>query len=270
MVVQDIVLPGRLVPHGGDAVNANDTIRYQRNLLIAGFGEQGQKRLGQTRVAVVGLGGLGSPVSLYLAAAGIGTLGLFDSDEVELSNLQRQVVHDTPRLGMGKAESAARTLNALNPGVKLEVHGVRLTAANARELLRGYDAVVEATDNFESKYLLNDVCLDLRKPFATAGILALSGHAVFVVPGCSPCLRCISPQIPCGVPTTAEQGVLGAIPGILGSVEALEIIRWAVGFWNAQPDGCGLLHSVDGQTMRLATLRIPRRKDCRCAGLWSR
>lgn len=250
-------------------MDANEAIRYQRNLLIPGFGRQGQDRLGRTRVAVVGLGGLGSPVALYLAAAGVGALGLFDSDRVELSNLQRQVVHDTPRLGMPKAESAAVTLRALNPGVKLEVHPVRLTAANARELLHSYDAVVEATDNFESKYLLNEVCLDLRKPFATAGILALSGQALFVVPGCSPCLRCISPEIPQGVPTTTEQGVLGAVPGILGSVQAFEIIRWATGLWKPRADGRGLLHSVDGQTMRLATLRVPRRGDCRCASLWS-
>ncbi len=250
-------------------VNANEVIRYQRNLLIPGFGEQGQERLGQTRVAVVGLGGLGSPVALYLAAAGVGTLGLFDSDAVELSNLQRQVLHDTGRLGMGKAESAAATLEKLNPGVALEVHAVRLTEGNAREFLGPYDAVVEATDNFESKFLLNDVCLDLRKPLATAGILALSGHALFVVPGCSPCLRCVSPEIPRGVPTTAEQGVLGAVPGILGSVEALEILRWAAGLWTARADGRGLLHSVDGRTMRLASMRIPRRRECRCAVLWS-
>ena len=250
-------------------VNTNEVIRYRRNLLIPGFGEQGQERLGRTRVAVVGLGGLGSPVSLYLAAAGVGTLGLFDSDAVELSNLQRQVLHDTTRLGMRKADSAAAALKALNPEVAIHVHVVRVTAENARALLAPYDAVVEATDNFESKFLLNDVCLDLRKPLATAGILALSGHAMFVVPGCSPCLRCVSPDIPRGVPTTAEQGVLGAVPGILGSVEALEIIRWAAGLWDGRADGRGLLHSVDGRTMRLATLRVPRRKDCRCAALWS-
>jgi adenylyltransferase/sulfurtransferase len=217
----------------------------------------------------VGLGGLGSPVALYLAAAGIGTLGLIDSDAVELSNLQRQVLHETGRIGMGKAKSAAVTLRALNPGVRLEVHAVRVTAENARELLQSYDAVVEATDNFEAKFLLNDVCLDLGKPFATAGILALSGHALFVVPGCSPCLRCVSPEVPQGVPTTAEQGVLGAVPGILGSVQALEIIRWAAGFWSARPGGEGLLHSVDGRSMRLATLRVPRQRECRCAAQWS-
>lgn len=250
-------------------MNADDNIRYQRNLLIPGFGQAGQQRLARTRVAVVGLGGLGSPVSLYLAAAGIGTLGLIDSDAVELSNLQRQVLHETGRIGVSKAESAAQTLRELNPGVHLEVHALRVTGENAHALLRPYDAVVEATDNFEAKFLLNDVCVDLGKPLATAGILALSGHAIFVVPGCSPCLRCVSPEVPQGVPTTAQQGVLGAVPGILGSVQALEIIRWAVGLWSPQPGGQGLLHSVDGQTMRLATLRVPRRMECCCAARWS-
>lgn len=250
-------------------MDADDAMRYQRNLLIPGFGREGQERLCRTRVAVVGLGGLGSPAGLYLAAAGVGALGLFDSDKVELSNLQRQVLHDTPRLGMSKTDSAATALRALNPSVELDLHAVRLTADNATELLRPYDAVVEATDNFESKFLLNDVCLDLAKPLATAGILALSGQALFVVPGASPCLRCISPIIPQGVPTTAEQGVLGAVPGILGSLEAFEIIRWATGLWQARSDGCGLLHSVDGRTMRLATLRVPRRHDCRCAAIGS-
>lgn len=250
-------------------VITEDDVRYQRNLQIPGFGRQGQEQLRRARIAVVGLGGLGSPASLYLAAAGIGTLGLFDFDKVEQSNLQRQILHNTSRLGMGKTESAAVALRALNPDVKIDTYPVRLTTANAKELLLPYDAVVEATDNFESKFLLNDVCLDLRKPLATAGILALSGQALFVVPGLSPCLRCISPDIPQAVPTTSEHGVLGAVPGILGSLEALEIIRWVAGLWSVRPDGCGLLHSVDGQTMRLATLRIPRRYDCRCAALWS-
>lgn len=251
-------------------MNVEDTIRYQRNLLIPGFGQTGQERLSRARVAIVGLGGLGSPVALYLAAAGIGRLGLFDGDAVELSNLQRQVIHDTGRVGVAKVDSAATTLRALNPAVQLDLHATRLSAANAAALLAPYDAVVEATDNFESKFLLNDVCLDLNKPLATAGILALSGQALFVVPGFSPCLRCISPTIPEGVPTTSQQGVLGAVPGILGSVEAMEIIRWAAGLWSAAPDGAGRLHSVDGQTMRLASVRVGRRDGCLCARLWSK
>ena len=244
-------------------------VRYERNLLIPGIGETGQDRLARARVCLVGLGGLGSSAGHYLAAAGVGVLGLVDPDVVDLSNLQRQVLHVTDRVGVPKTDSAQVALAALNPDVRLEPHRVRLNPENAVELLSEFDVVVEATDNFESKFVLNDACLDMKKPFATAGILALSGQALFVVPGRTPCLRCAVFGAPHGVPTTSEQGVLGAVPGILGSLEAMEVIRWIVGAWQPPPDNTGLLHSIDGATMHLRTLRIPRRADCRCARLWS-
>lgn len=243
--------------------------RYERNIMIPGFGEAAQERLGASRVAIVGLGGLGSPAAMYLAAAGIGTLGLFDADQLELSNLQRQVIHATPDLGRQKVESAAEAIARLNPEVRTRALCLRLTESNAREALRDYDVVIEATDNFASKYVLNDACIDLGKPLAVAGILSLSGQAQFIVPGATPCLRCAVADIPEGVPTTSEEGVLGAVPGILGSVEALEVIRWLVGRWRPRPDGSGALHSVDGETMRLNTLWVRRRPTCRCAPLWS-
>lgn len=242
--------------------------RYQRNILIPGFGHAGQERLRGAKVAIVGLGGLGSPAGLYLAAAGVGTLGLFDSDHIELSNLQRQVLHPTSRLGQSKAASAVETLAAINPEISLTPNHVRITPQNTESLLTPFDAVVEASDNFETKYLLNDACLALGKPLATAGILSLSGQGMFIVPGKTACLRCLVAEPPQGIPTTSELGVLGAIPGMLGSLEALEIIRWLVGIWKPQPDGAVLLHSVDGDTMRLRTLRAPRRAGCRCAPLW--
>ncbi len=244
-------------------------LRYDRNIRIPGFGEEGQKKLLRSRVLVVGLGGLGSPVGLYLAAAGVGTLGLLDFDVVEPSNLQRQVLHTPLRLGRGKAESACETLAPLNRDVRLRVHALRLTEETGEELFGEYDAVVECSDNFPTKFLLNDLCLRFMKPFATAGILALSGQGMFVVPGRTPCLRCAVPEVPEGVPTTAELGVLGAVPGVLGSLEALELIRYLVGLWRPLPDGRGRLHSVDGDSMRLITLRIPRRPGCRCASLGS-
>jgi len=243
-----------------------DRIRYERNLLIPGFGEEGQVRLKEARVLIVGLGGLGSPAALYLAAAGVGTLGLLDSDKVELSNLQRQVIHSTMTLGKNKVESAVETLRGLNPGVETRPILVRLAGENAIPIIRDFDVVVEACDNYEAKYLVNDSCVRLGKPFATAGILALSGQALFVVPGKTPCLRCLVPDIPEGVPTTSEQGVLGAVPGILGSVEAMEVIRWVTGLWRAQPEGDGLLHSVDGDTMHLRTIQVHRRNECLCSG----
>jgi adenylyltransferase/sulfurtransferase len=238
--------------------------RYDRNLLIPGFGEAGQERLRRARVLVAGLGGLGSPAAYYLAAAGVGTLGLLDSDSVNLSNLQRQILHGTARLGRPKCASAAETLAALNPEVKTETFETRLNNGNAADLLGRFDVIIEATDNFEAKFLINDVCLALQKPFATAGILALSGHALFVVPGQTCCLRCAFHEAPAGEPTTAELGVLGPVPGVLGSLEVLEAIRWLVGLWRPQPDGAGLLHSLDGAIMRLRTLSVPRRVGCRC------
>lgn len=243
--------------------------RYARNLLIPEFGTDGQERLKAARVCVAGLGGLGSPAAYYLAAAGVGTLGLLDSDRLELSNLQRQVLHGTPDLGRLKAESADERIRNLNPEIALQTIAVRLSPDNAGDILSAYDVVVEASDNFETKFLINDVCIDRRVPFATAGILSMSGQAHFVVPGQTPCLRCLVPNVPEGVPTTSELGVLGAVPGILGSLEALEVIRYLVGLWRPQPDGRGLLHAVDGGVMQLKTLRVPRRPACRCASLWS-
>ena len=241
-----------------------DYRRYERNVLIPAIGEAGQRALLSARVLVVGLGGLGSPAALYLAAAGVGTLGLMDSDAVELSNLQRQILHTTDRIGTSKAESAAATLRALNPGLHLKLYEERLDASNARDIVAGFDAVVEACDNFEAKFLINDTCLALKRPFATAGILALSGQAQFVVPGQTACLRCLVPEIPQAVPTTAELGVLGAVPGILGALEAFEVIRYCAGIWAPEVDCRGRLHSVDGEAMRLKTLMVRPRPTCRC------
>jgi molybdopterin/thiamine biosynthesis adenylyltransferase len=239
-----------------------DRDRYDRNLRIAGFGEAGQVRLAAARVLVVGLGGIGCPAALYLAAAGVGTLGLADPDRVEPSNLQRQVLHREAGLGLRKTRSAAESLRGLRAALRIEEHPVEVTAANAEAILGAYDAVVEATDRFEAKYLLNDACLALGKPFATAGILALSGHALFVVPGRTPCLRCAVPEVPRGEPTTAERGVLGAVPGVLGSLLALEVISWLVGL--APPGDAGRLHALDGERLRLTTTRLAPRPGCPC------
>lgn len=238
--------------------------RYERNILVPGIGEAGQRRLLDASVCIVGLGGLGSASALYLATAGVGHLALIDSDVVELSNLQRQVLHTTGRLGMNKTESAEIALRALNPEIQLEPVQLRLTADNADDLLPACDAVVEATDSFAAKFLINDVCVKHGKPFATAGILALGGQAMFVVPGQTPCLRCAVPAEPEGLPTTSDQGVLGAVPGILGSLEAMAVIRFLAGLWKPHPDGTGAIHSIDGESMHWRTTRFPRNPKCLC------
>ena len=239
--------------------------RYARNLLIPGIGEEGQARLAKARVLIVGLGGLGSPAAFYLAAAGVGAIGLADADVVEDSNLQRQIVHAEARVGQTKVASASAALAALNAAVETVAHNVRVTDRNAGQLVAQYDAVIEATDSFASKFVVNDACLRNRIPFATAGVLGMSGQALFVVPGQTACLRCAVPEPPEGVPTTSEQGVLGAAAGILGCIEAQEVLRWIVGVWKPAGDGAGLLHRLDGDAMRFTTMRLERRPDCRCA-----
>jgi len=240
--------------------------RYLRNLAIPGFGARGQELLAGSQVLVVGLGGLGSPAAYYLAAAGVGTLGLLDSDVVEESNLQRQVLHGTADIGRRKADSAAEAIAALDPEIRVERIYDRLTAQNARDLIEPFDAVVEATDSFAAKYLINDTCVELKKPFATAGVLELSGQAQFIVPSETACLRCVAPDAP--EKPDGAAGVLGAAAGVLGSLEAMEVIRWLAGLWKPQPDGAALLHSLDGECMRLKTLRVLPQRGCSC-GVWS-
>lgn len=251
---------------------ANITIninRYQRNISIKQIGEKGQIAINNAKVLIVGLGGLGSSAAYYLAAAGVGTIGLMDSDKVELSNLQRQILHDVSDIGKEKIQSAVESLKAFNPELKYNLYNMRLDESNAYEILSQYDAVIEGTDNFESMFLINDICVKNNIPFATAGILSLSGQALFVVPGKSPCLRCVIPEIP-ETPTTFELGVLGTLPGILGCIEAMDIIRWIVGMWKPLKDDKGPLHNIDGENMRFNTIQISRAKNCKCCShLWS-
>jgi adenylyltransferase/sulfurtransferase len=248
-------------------LTAGQRERYARSIAIASFGERGQQLLGVARVCVVGLGGLGSPAALYLAAAGIGTLTLVDDQRVETSNLQRQILHTTPGVGASKTASAERALGALNPDVTVKLVDRRIDEANAEELLGGHDAVVEATDSFEAKYLVNDACVALGMPLATAGVRDSTGHALFVVPGSSPCLRCVFPAPP-GHGAPPSVGVLGAVAGVLGSTQALEVIRWIARWHTGDAAGTGRLHAVDGESLTLRTLTVRRDETCRCASAW--
>ncbi len=202
--------------------------RYARHIILPGIGGDGQRRLKEARVLVIGAGGLGSPAAMYLAAAGVGTIGLVDFDQVELSNLQRQLLHDTDDVGRPKVESAGDRLNDLNPNVNVIPHRVLLSSENAFEVLEPYDVVVDGTDNFPVRYLVNDACQMLGKPLVYGSIYQWEGQASVFLPGQeTPCYRCLFPEPPPPgtVPSCAEGGVFGVLPGIIGSIQAVEAIK---------------------------------------------
>jgi molybdopterin/thiamine biosynthesis adenylyltransferase/rhodanese-related sulfurtransferase len=235
--------------------------RYARHLVLPGVGAEGQARLGSARVLVVGAGGLGSPVLLYLAAAGIGTIGVVDDDVVEVSNLQRQIVHDTAAVGRSKAESAAEAMAALNPRVTAIVHSDHLAAGNARRLLSGCDVVVDGSDNFETRYLLNDTALELGIPLVHGSVFRWEGQVMVVDPHRGPCYRCLFPEPPPpGVaPDCAVAGVFGAVPGVIGSLMAVETAKLILG---AGDPLVGALVVYDGWNGEFTRLAVKRRTAC--------
>ena len=207
--------------------NDDQVQRYSRHILLKGVGGRGQRRLLNAKVLVVGAGGLGSPISLYLAAAGVGTLGIIDADTVELSNLQRQVIHHTPDVGKAKVLSAAEKIQEINPDVTVRPYEYRLTKDNILDLIAEYDFVVEGTDNFPTKFLVNDACILSDKAFNQGGILRFQGQTMTHVPG-SASYRCVyrEPPPPGAVPTCSEAGVLGAVAGMLGTIQATETLKY--------------------------------------------
>ncbi|MGO9454607.1 MAG: molybdopterin-synthase adenylyltransferase MoeB [Candidatus Binataceae bacterium] len=210
----------------------DEITRYSRHFVIPEVGEKGQAKLLDSKVLLLGTGALGSPSSLYLAAAGVGTLGLVDFDVVDLSNLQRQIVHTVDRVGMLKTESAQKQINALNPGVKVIRHDVRLTSENVMDIIKDYDVVVNCGDNFPTRYLINDACVLAKKPLVDGAIYRFEGQATVFYPAKGgPCYRCLYPEPapPDMAPSCAEAGVLGALPGLIGSIEALEAIKILLG-----------------------------------------
>ena len=235
--------------------------RYARHIVLREVGGPGQAALKRARVLVVGAGGLGAPVLLYLAAAGVGTLGVIDDDTVALSNLQRQVIHGTPEIGEPKVESAATAIRRLNPHVTVETHASRLVAANALDLVRGYDIVADGADNFATRYLVSDACFFAKKPLVTAAVGMFDGTLTTLRPyerradgALNPTYRCLFPEPPPpgSVPACAEAGILGALTGVLGSLMALEVIREIVGFGEGL---VGRLVMFDARSMRFETLQ---------------
>lgn len=242
-----------------------ELIRYARHFVLPEVGPWGQRRLSEARVLLVGAGGLGSPAALYLAAAGVGTLGIVDADLVDLSNLQRQVLHGIHDLGQLKVSSAKARLWEVNPGVEVIPHPVRLNAANALELLSTYDLVVDGSDNFPTRYLINDACVLLGKPYVYGAVDRWEGQAsVFGHPG-EPCYRCLfrEPPPPGMVPSCAEAGVLGVLPGIIGSIQAAEAVKMILGVGETL---AGRLLLFDAMAMTFREVRIRRNPDCPACG----
>lgn len=239
--------------------------RYARHLDLPGFGAHAQERLRAGRVLVVGCGGLGSPALYYLAAAGVGRLGLMDSDQVDISNLQRQILHATPDIGRPKVDSAVGRLRALNPHVRLDPHAEHLTADNARDFFAPYDIILDCTDNYASKYLISDVCVAMKKPFVHAGISAFCGQLLTVVPGRSACLRCVFPVPPPapGPEAPAAAGPLGAIPGVIGSLQAVEAIKFLTGIGALLT---GTLLTYDGLEAEFKPVHAARNPACPACG----
>ena len=243
----------------------DETIRYSRHITLPEIGTVGQQRLKAGRVLCVGAGGLGSPAAMYLAAAGVGTLGLVDFDAVDLSNLQRQILHGTSDVGRSKLESARTRLHEINPHVCLEPHHQALTATNAIDLVSRYDVVVDGSDNFTTRYVVNDACVIAGRPNVYGSIFRFEGQAaVFAVPS-GPCYRCLHPEPPPAglVPDCAEGGVLGILPGVIGTVQATEALKLLLGIGDPL---VGRLLLYDALKMRFRELKLPKDPDCPVCG----
>lgn len=253
------------MPDAAHTFSADEIQRYHRQMILPDIGEAGQRRLGGSRVLLVGAGGLGAPVALYLAAAGVGHLGIIDDDVVELSNLHRQVLHGTRDIGRPKVTSAEEVLRELNPHVEIAAIHARLSSGNALELLRSYDLVVDGSDNFPTRYLLNDACVLLGVPCVHASISRFDGQASVFATADGPCYRCIFPEPPApgSVPSCAEGGVFGALPGILGSIQATEAIKLITGVGESL---AGRLLLVDALRMRFRTIELLRDPACPACG----
>lgn len=238
--------------------------RYLHHLILKDIGGDGQQRLLASKVLIVGAGGLGSPAALYLAAAGVGRIGICDGDSVELSNLQRQILHSSGDVGRMKAESAAERMRAINPDVGIAVHAERLEPANARALIGGYDFIVDCTDNFDAKFLINDTCVELKKPCSHAGVVGFKGQAFTYEPGVA-CLSCIFPEPPPAgcVQDCRGQGIVGAVAGVVGSLQAAEAIKWILQKGERLSNR---LFTIDALTMEMKVMAVSRGEGCAACG----
>ncbi len=239
--------------------------RYSRQIILPEVGGVGQKKLLDAKVLIVGCGGLGSPCAYYLAAAGVGHIGLVDSDKVELNNLQRQIIHFTADVGKPKVKSAEEKLRSLNPELQITTYELRLTSKNILDIIKEYDIVVDGSDNFPTRYLVNDACVLSNKPFIHAGILRFEGQATTIIPYKGPCYRCIFPEPPPPglVPSCQEAGILGVVAGILGLVQATEVIKFIL---NKGELLVGKLLIFNALEMTFRKLNIHRNRNCSVCG----
>lgn len=239
--------------------------RYSRHILLKEIGVEGQEKLCRARVLIIGAGGLGSPAALYLAAAGIGTLGIIDNDSVELSNLQRQILHRTADIDRPKVDSAVKTIKGINPEIEVVSLKMKFSADNAIDIIRGYDFVVDGTDNFAAKFVINDACVIEGIPFSHAGVVGFAGQAMTVIPRESTCFRCVFPQPPPAgsVPTCSQAGVLGAAAGMLGTIQATEAIKFIAGAGELL---LNTLFTFDVLTMTFRKVPLPPQKSCKVCG----
>ncbi|MDO4623429.1 MAG: molybdopterin-synthase adenylyltransferase MoeB [Eubacteriales bacterium] len=235
--------------------------RYSRHIILQEVGVKGQKKLMNAKVLIIGAGGLGAPAGLYLAAAGVGTIGIADADVVDLSNLQRQVIHTTDDIGKAKVESAAETMRAINPDVTVKTYRDYVYSGNIMDLIKDYDFIIDGTDNFPAKFLINDACVMAQKPFSHAGIIRFKGQLMTYVPGEGPCYRCVfkNPPPKDAVPTCKQAGVIGAMGGVIGSLQAMEAIKYIIGKGDLLT---GKLLTYDALKMEFHTIKLPKDHNC--------
>ncbi|MCK6510768.1 HesA/MoeB/ThiF family protein [Myxococcota bacterium] len=247
------------------ALSSAEQLRYARQLILPEIGPEGQRRLKQARLLVVGAGGLGSPALLYLAAAGIGHIGIIDPDQVDLTNLQRQILYDTQACGSPKAEQAHQRLQALNPQIHLTHYNERLDLSNALMLIGSYDLILEGSDNFVTKYLVNDACVLTKTPYIGASVRGFRGMLALYATQGGPCYRCLFPEMPdpSKIPTCAEAGVLGTVPGLFGTLQAHEALRYLL---DLGPSASGSFFQIDLLEMRFQRLQLPRDPECPICG----
>jgi len=239
--------------------------RYSRQLILPNIGGKGQEKILNAKVLVIGAGGLGSPVLLYLASAGVGKIGIVDCDKVELNNLQRQIVHSTSTVGKPKVDSAKERLNAINPEIEVVPYDLRITSSNIMDIVRDYDIVVDGSDNFPTRFLVNDACVLSKKPLSHGGIFRFDGQAITILPGESACYRCLFPEPPPPglVPSCQEAGILGVVAGIIGTIQANEVLKYILGTGDLLAGRLLVFNALDSSFRQV---KVPKDPNCPVCG----